>query len=964
MRRGLSLFKEGEYRAAIEQFELIIRHDSNYVRAYNNIGYIYRRLGDYDKALEVWEAGLKVDPSYRRLQKNITSLRRVLNNKDEKAETPPVAIEDFEVAVDWLTENAEVSEILEGRFFDVYLIEDGDAKWALKTPGKKLSLGPEFYAKFETACSGWLRLSPNPYVVGARSLEWVHGRPYLVLEYVPEGSLRTFMARGLLSVGQIFEFAIQTCLGMQSIHAELHSAHGDIRPENLLLYKPAGRGGDKTGGKSDHFFLKVSDPGLVCVFGRTDQLCDGSGHIVATLAEEGLVRTPSGFVSAFIHNCAPELFESVGTPTVSSDIFSFGVVLYEMLTGLLPFSAPYSADASREIRPEHPSLINKRVPRELGDIAMRCLEREAGARPKDFLEVGHALVQCLTRFQLSLLETDDMLRRYRKISKFQYLDEEKDALVMIVPGTESSSEVGQVWEVLKQKARRDNNLPLQKKLSAIEVALSAPGVSVGEIYATRESLLNDFTVIPPADYLEELKRVSCLISATGESQVSSYPASDSEEEDSSEDMEIDTEGSSPVELQAEDDADTATLLVEALRLRARAALKESSRGQELAALLDSLTRQELFARQLAALFDEHQKIGGCPAAAEFLKDSAMSSKESVALVTGLMFMAAAEYSAALETFNMVAEEHYLPALDIYLWTTAKFQSEKMRVIKANSLRNADSLLKEMFHGEEARGERETAIGARQARPRSVDAYFLRGLVLEQLGEHKQAIAHFRAWKRGIRTGDTLSRSTLAWCNLIQGKSMYEVGMPSEALLRWQRVIVCELEPPFFEFLEMGIDKPRVMLANYVMSSCEAALARLPENPILWSIKGKLLTCLSHSEEALECAGRAAEVGEDYYPAHYVKMEALLATGRFEEASAALNAYLLREPYDPLSMLRQTEVLCQLGSLEKAIEELKRAIAYGLDLSDLRASIAKKRLAPLEQIDDFKGIVSYLSGCDY
>jgi predicted Zn-dependent protease len=154
-----------------------------------------------------------------------------------------------------------------------------------------------------------------------------------------------------------------------------------------------------------------------------------------------------------------------------------------------------------------------------------------------------------------------------------------------------------------------------------------------------------------------------------------------------------------------------------------------------------------------------------------------------------------------------------------------------------------------------------------------------------------------------------------------------------------------------------------MLAAYVLHCCDAALARMPENSVLWCIKSKLLNCLARNDEALECADRAAKVGEDFYPAQYARMEALLAMGKFEEAYAALNAYAMREPYEPLVMLKQAEILCRLQAPEKAIQELNRAIAYGLDLSDLRASVNKKRLTILERMDEFKGIASYLSGTD-
>ena len=194
MTRGLSLFKKGEHQRAIEQFELILLHDKNYVRAYNNLGYVYRAIGDYDKALRVWKEGLQVDSSYRRLQMNIESLRRFLESKEAKIEPPPLGAEDFEFGVEWLSEAAELSEIREGRFFDAYVIEDGGVRYALKTLRKPFSADRAMLQAFEHACSAWLQLGHNTHVVHARSLEWVRDLLFLALDHVPGGSLRALLS--------------------------------------------------------------------------------------------------------------------------------------------------------------------------------------------------------------------------------------------------------------------------------------------------------------------------------------------------------------------------------------------------------------------------------------------------------------------------------------------------------------------------------------------------------------------------------------------------------------------------------------------------------------------------------------------------------------------------------------------------------------------------------------------------
>ena len=130
--------------------------------------------------------------------------------------------------------------------------------------------------------------------------------------------------------------------------------------------------------------------------------------------------------------------------------------------------------------------------------------------------------------------------------------------------------------------------------------------------------------------------------------------------------------------------------------------------------------------------------------------------------------------------------------------------------------------------------------------------------------------------------------------------------------------------------------------------------------MLWCVKGKLLNCAGREAEDLECASRALEIEENFGPAHFIRTEALVLSRRYEEALEALRICALREPLQPLFMLREAEVLCRLGETEKALAELKRAIGHGLDFSELRWSVKKERLPGLERFDDFTDIIEHVS----
>jgi hypothetical protein len=194
---------------------------------------------------------------------------------------------------------------------------------------------------------------------------------------------------------------------------------------------------------------------------------------------------------------------------------------------------------------------------------------------------------------------------------------------------------------------------------------------------------------------------------------------------------------------------------------------------------------------------------------------------------------------------------------------------------------------------------------------------------------------------------------------VQGKSLYEMGMPSEAFIRWKRTLMHEFRSPWFSFLELGASTPRGLLASHILQCCEEALSRYVDSSLLWCVKGKLLGCFEDHAGMLECATRAFDAEKDYIPAHFIKMEALKLSGQFSDALDSLKMCSLRQPHEPMFMLREAEILCCLGEDTEALHELRKAIGHGLDLSELSASIKGGRLGALEQFDEFSEILLHL-----
>jgi len=197
------------------------------------------------------------------------------------------------------------------------------------------------------------RLS-HPNVVAVFDQGVHEGLPYVVMEYVPGTTLRDLLnRRRRLRLEEAVELCGQVLDGLQAAH-DAGLVHRDIKPENILL---------KNGGRGDR--VKVVDFGLAeAVHGDRDT----GGPLVAT--------------AAYV---APELVN--GKPaTTASDVYSTAILLYELLTGEVPFDGPDSgAVARRHVEEDVPSpqLKAPDVPEGLAELVTAAAARRPGARPVD-----------------------------------------------------------------------------------------------------------------------------------------------------------------------------------------------------------------------------------------------------------------------------------------------------------------------------------------------------------------------------------------------------------------------------------------------------------------------------------------------------------------------------------------------------------------------------------------------------
>ena len=271
-----------------------------------------------------------------------------------------------------------------GGFGEVYLVYDLTVRevYALKTIGSEYLADPTSKQAFKKEALLWVNLDEHPFIVAARWVDEFSGRPFVVMDHIaPDAwgrvSLAEYLAHphGSLDMDRTMTWAVEFCHGME--HANRHGirSHRDIKPSNILITQ------DGT--------LKISDFGLAT--GVEAAWRHGAGHFVTSAGRgafglsmlqsqgKGVCGTP-GYI-------APEVMRGDGAD-VQSDIYSFGLVLWQMATGspVPPFHSPVQQDVNEYVREVYQQQMRGRVPAgggPLREAIERCLSPEPLRRYKD-----------------------------------------------------------------------------------------------------------------------------------------------------------------------------------------------------------------------------------------------------------------------------------------------------------------------------------------------------------------------------------------------------------------------------------------------------------------------------------------------------------------------------------------------------------------------------------------------------
>ncbi len=219
---------------------------------------------------------------------------------------------------------------------------------AVKVLKEELKDDKEFVHRFNTEAQAAARIS-NPHVVSIYDVGFENGLYYIVMEYVEGITLKEYIAeKHVLQWRQAAEFAAQICEGLAEAHKK-SVIHRDIKPQNIIM--------------TEDDVLKVTDFGI------------------ARATTQATTTTANSTIGT-VHYLSPEQARG-GYTNERTDIYSLGVVLYEMLTGRVPFddnTAVAIAIKHIQEKPVLPRILNNSIPEAMEYIVLKAMNKEQAQR--------------------------------------------------------------------------------------------------------------------------------------------------------------------------------------------------------------------------------------------------------------------------------------------------------------------------------------------------------------------------------------------------------------------------------------------------------------------------------------------------------------------------------------------------------------------------------------------------------
>ncbi len=258
-----------------------------------------------------------------------------------------------------------VKSIGEGGMANVYLAKDLilNRNVAVKVLRGDLANDEKFVRRFQREALASSSLS-HPNIVEMYDVGEDNGTYYIVMEYVDGKTLKQLVKkRGALTLSECIDIMLQLTDGVEHAH-ESYIIHRDLKPQNIMI--------------QDNGEIKITDFGIAMALNNTQ-----------------LTQTNS--VMGSVHYLPPEQASGKGS-TVKSDIYSMGILFYELLTGTLPFRGDNAVEiALKQIKDDIPSVKEKNpaIPQSIENIVLKATAKNPKNRYASSKEMHEDLLTAL-----------------------------------------------------------------------------------------------------------------------------------------------------------------------------------------------------------------------------------------------------------------------------------------------------------------------------------------------------------------------------------------------------------------------------------------------------------------------------------------------------------------------------------------------------------------------------------------
>lgn len=264
-----------------------------------------------------------------------------------------------------------IKSIGEGGMANVYLAYDTilDRNVAVKVLRGDLATDEKFVRRFQREALSASSLS-HPNIVEVYDVGEDNGQYYIVMEYIEGCQLKQLLKkRGRLTLSEVIDIMLQITDGLSVAH-DAYIIHRDIKPQNIMIL--------------DSGLVKITDFGIAMAMNSTQ-----------------LTQTNS--VMGSVHYLPPEQANGKGS-TLQSDIYSMGILMYELLTGELPYKGDNAVEiALKHLKEKIPSVREKfpEIPQSVENIIIKATAKNPKNRYADARSMNEDLRTCLDDSRLN-----------------------------------------------------------------------------------------------------------------------------------------------------------------------------------------------------------------------------------------------------------------------------------------------------------------------------------------------------------------------------------------------------------------------------------------------------------------------------------------------------------------------------------------------------------------------------------